>query len=270
MRRRLYEVIEKSRGEDKASTVYDIFMIVIIIASLVPLAFKREPYAFVVMDRVAAGVFIVDYLLRWLTADYKLEKGPIVSFIRYPFTFMAIIDLVSILPSVSVISRGFTILRLLRMFRALRVLRIFKALRYSRTISIIMGVIRNSRRSLAAVGVLAGGYILIAALVIFNVEPDTFNSFFDAVYWATISLTTVGYGDIYPVSVIRRVFTMISSFLGIAVVAMPSGIITAGYMSEIAKDDHGDDASLDKRVSSVGFRMYYGPSEKGADGPFEG
>ena len=73
----------------------------------------------------------------------------------------------------------------------------------------------------------------IAALVIFNVEPDSFNSFFDAIYWATVSLTTVGYGDIYPITTIGRVVTMVSSVFGIAIVALPAGVITAGYMKEI-------------------------------------
>ena len=237
MRKRLYDIIEKSSGEDTASTIYDICMIIVIVLSLIPLAFKTEPLGFVLIDKIAAGIFIIDYAFRWITADYKYGEKTIVSFIRYPFSFMAIIDILSILPSLSIVSRGFKILRLLRMFRALRVLRIFKALRYSRNFEIILTVIRNSKRSLAAVGVLAGGYILIAALVIFNVEPDTFNTFFDAVYWATVSLTTVGYGDIYPVSFIGRIFTMLSAILGIAIVALPAGIITAGYMKEIEKEE---------------------------------
>lgn len=82
---------------------------------------------------------------------------------------------------------------------------------------------------------MAGGYILISALIIFNVEPDSFGNFFDAIYWATVSLTTVGYGDIYPVSTMGRVITMLSSILGIAIVALPAGIITAGYMKELEK-----------------------------------
>ena len=84
-----------------------------------------------------------------------------------------------------------------------------------------------------AVGSLAIGYILISALIIFNVEPQTFRSFFEAVYWAIVSLTTVGYGDIYPVSVIGRTVAMLSSFFGIAIVALPAGIVTAGYMNSI-------------------------------------
>ncbi len=75
--------------------------------------------------------------------------------------------------------------------------------------------------------------MLISALVIFNVEPDSFETFFDAVYWATVSLTTMGYGDIYPVTTFGRIVTMVSSVFGIAIIALPAGIITAGFMEEL-------------------------------------
>ena len=83
--------------------------------------------------------------------------------------------------------------------------------------------------------------MLISALVILNLEPDSFDSFFEAVYWATVSLTTMGYGDIYPVTTTGRVFTMLSAAFGIAIVALPSGIITAGYMSELAKEQRAEE-----------------------------
>ena len=156
---------------------------------------------------------------------------------------MAIVDLISILPSFSIISGGFKVLRVLRMIRALRVVRVFKAMRYSKSFEIIGNVLKSSRSSLVAVCTLAGGYILVSALIIFNVEPESFNNFFDAVYWATVSLTTVGYGDIYPVSTLGRIITMISSIFGIAIVARPAGIITAGYMTEISKQDNEDDGT---------------------------
>ena len=150
---------------------------------------------------------------------------------------MAIVDLVSILPSLSIISNGFKVLRVLRMIRALRVFRVFKTIRYSKNFEIIGRVLKSSKNSLMAVGVLAVGYIIVSALIIFNVEPDSFKSFFDAIYWATVSLTTVGYGDIYPVTTIGRLITMASSIFGIAIVALPAGIITAGYMKEIKEDE---------------------------------
>ena len=103
-------------------------------------------------------------------------------------------------------------------------------------IRIIGAVLRRSKTELIAVGTLAVAYILISALVIFNAEPDSFDDFFESVYWATVLLTTVGYGDIYPVTDIGRLIAMISSLFGIAIVALPAGIITAGYMKELEKD----------------------------------
>ena len=241
MRERIYEIIEKSSGEDIWSSVYDYVMIVVIVLSITPLAFKQEYLWFDIIDKTTAGIFIVDYFLRLMTADYKFRKKGIKSFLRYPFSFMAIIDLLSILPSLTVINGGFKLLRLFRMFRAMRVVRVFKVMRYSKNIKIIAEVLKASKDSLMVVGVLAVGYILVSALIVFNVEPDSFNSFFDAVYWATVSLTTVGYGDIYPVSTMGRIITMFSSIFGIAVVALPASIITAGYMKEVKKDYEDDD-----------------------------
>lgn len=162
-------------------------------------------------------IFIIDYVLRLVTADYKLEKGKL-SFLLYPFTFLALADLLCILPSLFLLNNS---------------LRVFKFIRYSKNIQILTNVLKNQKDSLIIVGLLALGYIFISALIIFNVEPSTFPNFFDALYWATISLTTVGYGDIYAVSTTGKIITMISSFLGIAIVALPAGIITAGYMKEI-------------------------------------
>ncbi len=250
-RKRLFEIIEKDDDNDKLSLAYDIFMITMILISLIPLAFKGENPAFDFMDKMAVSVFIVDYLLRWFTADLKFGKPGWKSFARYPFSFFAIVDLIAILPSLSIISNSFRALRILRMVRALRVVRVFKALRYSRSFEIIGDVLHESRRSLIAVGALAVGYILISALVIFNVEPESFNNFFDAVYWATVSLTTVGYGDIYPVTTIGRIITMVSAMFGIAVVALPAGIITAGYVNEVRRRDEEKEAQKAKAAAAA-------------------
>lgn len=232
MRRRIYEIIEVAEGEDKSSQIYDIFMIISIVLSIVPLAFKESNVCFLAIDKITVCIFIIDYLLRIITADKKLNEG-IVSFVKYPFTPMAVIDLISILPSVMYINSSLKLLRLFRLFRAFRVFRVFKAFRYSKNIRIIINVFKKQRDALTIVGVLAIGYIFTTALVIFNVEPETFDSFFDALYWATVSLTTMGYGDIYAVTNIGQLITMISAVFGIAIVALPAGIITAGYMEEI-------------------------------------
>lgn len=233
MRNRIYSIIELSNGDDKISSIYDWFMMATIVVSLIPLIFKEQNTLFLIIDKVCVSIFIVDYILRWITADFKFGKKTAFSFIRYPFSPMAVVDLISVLPSFTIINNGFKILRVLRMVRAFRVFRAFKVLRYSKSFEIIVNVLKQSKEPLAAVGSLAVAYILISALVVFNVEPDSFNSFFDAIYWATVSLTTVGYGDIYPVTTIGRIVTMVSSIFGIAVVALPSGIITAGYMNAI-------------------------------------
>jgi len=220
--------------EEEGKSIYDYLMMVLIIVSLIPLAFKEETPFLATVNTVSTIVYIADYILRWITADYKQNRGPL-SFLLYPFTLMAIFDLLAILPSFGALAQGFRVLKVFRLFRAFRVFRALKMFRYSRSITIIADVMKRQSAPLIAVGTLALSYVLISALIIFNVEPDTFDSFFDAIYWATISLTTVGYGDIYPISDAGRVITMISSFIGIAVVALPSGIITAGYMDEINK-----------------------------------
>lgn len=241
MRKRVFEIIEASKGNDAISLAYDYFMIVVIVLSLVPLAFKESLPFLTTIEKITVVVFVIDYLLRLITADFKLGKGW-KSFILYPFSLMALIDLVCILPSFTALSSGFKLLKVVRLLRAFRVLRAAKMLRYSKSILMISDVIKEQKAPLFAVCILALSYICISALIIFNVEPATFDNFFDAVYWATVSLTTVGYGDIYPVSTAGRVITMISSLFGIAVIALPAGIITAGYMEKLKEKTKGNDS----------------------------
>lgn len=236
MRKKIYEIIEPSGDGGKLSRVYDFIMMATIVTSIIPLAFKTDNLFFQWIDYITVAVFILDYVLRLITADIKLNKS-VASFFLYPITLMAIIDLLSILPSVTVLNSGFRLLKLFRLLRTLKVLRAFKFLRYSKSFDIISNVFRKQKKVLAAVATMAIAYVLISALVIYNVEPESFNTFFDAVYWATISLTTVGYGDLYPVTTIGRIVTMVSSVFGIAIIALPSGVITAGYLSEINKDE---------------------------------
>lgn len=232
IRKNLFEIIEVADEKNSYSGIYDACMMAVIVISLIPLAFKETNPVFEIIDKASAVVFALDYLARILTADLKLGRGP-VSFVIYPFTPMAIIDLLVILPSFTPLAAGWRLMKLFRLFRTFRVFRSFKLLRYSKALSIILDVIRTQREPLIAVCSMAIGYVLISALIIFNIEPETFGTFFDSVYWAAVSLTTVGYGDIYPVSTAGRIVTIVSQFVGIAIVAMPAGIITAGYMDKI-------------------------------------
>ena len=245
MRKRIFEIIDTPTDEDKLSNFYDVFMMIVIVASLVPLAFKDDYLAFRIIDKIAVVIFIIDYFFRLLTADFKLEKKGW-SFLLYPITPMAIIDLLCILPSLNIISGGFRILKVFRLFRTLRVFRVFKAIRYSKSIKMILAVFKTQRKPLMTVGLLAVGYVLVSALVIFNVEPDSFKNFFEAVYWATVSLTTMGYGDIYPISTLGRIVTMVSSIFGIAIIALPAGIITAGFMEQLNSKEELDNVNQTK------------------------
>ena len=235
MRKKLFSIIESAENDSKLSNVYDFIMMVTIVVSVVPLAFKETNSIFQWIDYITVTIFILDYFLRLITADYKLKKS-VISFFVYPITPMAVIDLISILPSITILNSSFRLLKLFRLLRTLKVLRAFKFLRSSKSFDIITNVFRKQKKVLSAVATMAVAYILISALVIYNVEPDSFETFFDAIYWATISLTTVGYGDIYPITTIGRIVTMISSAFGIAIIALPSGVITAGYLEEISKD----------------------------------
>ena len=235
MRKKLFSIIESAENDSKLSNVYDFIMMVTIVVSVVPLAFKETNTIFQWIDYITVTIFILDYFLRLITADYKLKKS-VISFFVYPITPMAVIDLISILPSITILNSSFRLLKLFRLLRTLKVLRAFKFLRYSKSFDIITNVFRKQKKVLSAVATMAVAYILISALVIYNVEPDSFETFFDAIYWATISLTTVGYGDIYPITTIGRIVTMFSSAFGIAIIALPSGVITAGYLEEISKD----------------------------------
>lgn len=194
---KIYNIISSNEEtESKISSVYDIVMLISIIASMIPLAVKSEYIAFSIIDKITVSVFIVDYILRWLTSKEKLKKG-IKSYFLYPLQPMAIIDLLSILPSLIPINAGFKVLRLFRIVRTLKVFRSFKLFRYSRNIERLIEVLKKQSKSLIAVLSMAIFYVLFTALVMFNIEPDTFDNFFDAIYWAAISLTSVGYGVLH-------------------------------------------------------------------------
>ena len=236
MRKKIFDIIEPSTDETtKWSGIYDFTMMICIIASMIPLTVKSNCLAFVIIDKVTVTVFIIDYFLRLITSDYKLNKGG-KSILLYPIQPMAIIDLLSILPSLIPINSGFKVLRLLRIIRTLKVFRSFKLFRYSKNIDRILRVIKNQSKSLGAVASMAFFYIFFTGLIMFNIEPSTFDNFFEALYWAAISLTSVGYGDIIPKTATGQFFTIISALVGVAVVALPSGIMTAGYLEELAKE----------------------------------
>ena len=237
LRKKIFNIVEPQKAFT-LSRAYDYLMLVMIIISLVPLAFRTESTCLLWLDKISVSVFIIDYLLRWITADYKLQNCKRwQAFLLYPFTTFAIIDLLSILPSFVAFNR---VLKLLRITRLLKILRVFKFVRYSRNIQVLVKVLHKERHILFTVFLIAVAYIVITALIMFNVEESAmFEDFFDALYWATTTLTTVGYGDIYPSTDIGRIISMLSAIFGVAVIALPSGVITASYLDELKEEKKG-------------------------------
>ena len=142
MRKRIFEIVEIADERNKISHIYDVFMILVIVLSLIPLAIKDTVPVFVWTERITTSIFIIDYILLLITADLKLQRGA-VSFLLFPFTAMAIIDLVSILASVLVMNSALRVFKVFRLIKALRVLKIFKGFRYSKNITIITNVLKK-------------------------------------------------------------------------------------------------------------------------------
>lgn len=240
MLEKINSIIEPRR-ENLFSQFYDWTMLIAIIIGIVPLMFRSQNKLFLCFDIFSSICFIVDYLLRWITFPLKFEKKKKwISILLYPITPMAIIDLLSILPIMNLLAPTFKIVRVSRL---LKLLRVIKFIRYFEPLEIIISVIKKQRKILYTVLSLALFYTFVTAMIMFNAEkeinPETgeylFNNFFDAFYWAACTLTTVGYGDLYPISSVGRIISIISSMVGIAIIALPSGIITAGYLDEIRK-----------------------------------
>ena len=231
MRDRIFELVQLAKPGDRVSRAYDIFMVVVACMSILPILFhvKQLPEwaqeTISALDVIAVYILAFDYILRWITHDIREGKrGNWRSFVRYPFTLGAIIDLLSILPSLNVLPEGFLFLRVLRVFRIFR---------YSKQLTTIANVFAEEKHTLGSVLALAVAYIFVTALVMFTLEGETFDTFLDALYWSTITLTTIGFGDIHPLTNLGMVITSISSIFGIFVLALPAGIMTSSFLHQL-------------------------------------
>lgn len=233
VRKKLFKIVEKDTAYYEW---YDILTLICIWVSIIPLIFKDQNNFTYILTTLTTVVFVIDYILRWITSDFRLKKG-IASFIKYPFTLSAIFDLVVILSCFSEIFNNSYILRIFSIFR---ILRIAKTLRYSSKFEIIKSVVNKNKKILEVVCGFTAGFIFVSALIMFQFENQSFKNFFEAIYWSTTVLTTVGYGDICPKTEFGRLISIISSLVGIAFVALPTGIITSGFVEELNKEKEKD------------------------------
>ena len=158
MRKKVYDTLGGVAEDGRATGIYDIFMMLTIAISMVPLAFKTTNTLFLWIEYISVTVFIIDYILRWCTADLRLKRG-VASFFVYPFTPMAIVDILSILPAITLLNSSLKMFRVFRLFKTFKVFRTFKFLRYSKSLLTITNVLKKQKRVLATVATLAVVYV---------------------------------------------------------------------------------------------------------------
>ena len=247
LRRRVYEVIEVGRGEGLASRRFDTGIVVLVLLNVLAFCLETVPAveaqwgpALHAFEMFSVAVFTCEYLLRlWTAVEVPmLSRLPAwkarLVYARRP---IIVIDLLAIAPFYLGSMLGLD-LRILRVFRLLRFL---KLTRYSPAIHTLLRVIANEQRSLAGAFVL-----LLTALLVFStgmyyiegsVQPEKFGSVPDAAYWAMTTLTTVGYGDVTPVTPLGKLWASLTMLCGLCILALPVAIIASGFSTEVNRHD---------------------------------
>ncbi|MAR44011.1 MAG: potassium channel protein [Flavobacteriaceae bacterium] len=227
----------------KVHLFIDRFIYILIFLNVTAMIFEshqsiRESYGdfFYFFELISIAIFSFEYLYR---ISYSYVNNGTKGAINYIFSFFGLIDLISILPFYlnQFINLDGRFLRILRLFRLTR---IFKFGRDSNSLKLFTKALVSVKEQLLFTLFLSALTILFSASAIYYLEneaqPDKFSSITESVWWATISLATVGYGDVYPITVGGKIFATIISLVGIGVVAIPTGVISASFVEEIYKE----------------------------------
>lgn len=250
IKNRVFEIIQTATDGNIASRVFDISIIVLIIINVITVIAETFSLPEIVstifyyIEFVSVIVFTVEYVLRVWTADLLYpDMSPIKARIKYIFSFMALIDLFAILPFYIPFVLPID-LRVLRVLRIIRLFRIFKVNRYTNALTVIGSVFKKKKHQLISSVFIVALLMVVASVVIYNIEntaqPDSFSNAFDALWWAVATLTTVGYGDIYPITIMGKILSSIIAVLGIGLVAVPTGIISSGFIEVIDEQKKAD------------------------------
>lgn len=220
----LKQIIEQR--DTKLGMAFDLSIQALIILSLIAFSITTLPNLPEVWERwlgyfevVTIAIFTIEYLLRLIVADRKLA---------FAFSFFGLVDLLAILPFY--ISLGFD-LRSVRAFRLLRLLRVFKLARYNKAIQRFHRALLIAREEIVLFLFATAILLYLAAVGIYHFEhdaqPEEFASVFHSLWWAVVTLTTVGYGDVYPATVGGRMFTFFVLLVGLGVVSIPAGLVAS-------------------------------------------
>ncbi len=258
-RKRIFEVIEVGNDLDRASRTYDFVNALAIVLNLIASIMYtfdhvREQYEFalVLVEEITAAFFGIDYVLRVLTARFLFKDADELSAVRkYVFSFTGLVDLLSFLPYyLPIFFPAGTVA--FRMIRIIRIFRLFRINAYHDSLSVITQVINGKRQQLISSVFIILVLMLASSLCMYSLEheaqPEVFSNAFSGIWWAASTLLTVGYGDIYPVTVLGKMFGIFIAFLGVGIVAIPTGIISAGFVdqySNIKKStEYGHEADM--------------------------
>ncbi len=241
--KRLFEIVEVGAGEDRLSRGYDLLIVLAIVVNLIAsvlFTFDTVEARFGgildLVELVTVLFFAFDYVLRLLTAKYLRPQYPEKeAVLRYAVSFTGIVDLLSFLPYFLPIFFPAGIVAF-RMFRIVRIFRLFRLSAYYDSLNVISEVIINKKQQLLSSLFILIVLMLASSLCMYSLEhkaqPDVFRNAFSGIWWAVSTLLTVGYGDIYPITALGRVFGIILTFLGVGMVAIPTGIISAGFVEQ--------------------------------------
>jgi len=251
-KQRVFETLEKGTGDDKLSKRFDIFImtmiilnVILVIMETVEPVYNRFHYWFDLFEVISVTIFTIEYLARVWTANLMDKyKHPVWGRVRYVFSWVALIDLFAILPFYLplVFAMDGRFLRILRLFRLVR---LFKMGRYSTAFGLITKVFQKRKEELViSLTFLLVMLIFASGLMYYiehEVQPEAFSSIPETMWWGVATLTTVGYGDVYPVTALGRFLGAIIAILGVGLFALPAGIIAAGFESELSKKRKDED-----------------------------
>ena len=245
IKRNVYTLLHPAEGNTKWDKLINTFLISLIILNVITVMLETvesihtaHKHLFKAFDAVSVIIFSIEYVLRVWSANHEDRyRHRIKGRLRYIFSVGAIIDLIAILPWYLHVFTGGLDLRMLRMFRLARILRLFRLTAYTKSAQLIYNVFKSRFNELLLSFILTGFLIVISSCLVYFAEhteqPEDFSSVPATMYWAVVTLATVGYGDIVPHTILGKFFTVIIMLCGIALLALPAGIITSGFLDEM-------------------------------------